>query len=260
MSDYGICNISIAPVRMEPSDKAELGTQLLFGDAFTILKKSQDEHWLYIQIAYDNYLGWIDYKQYKSISKDFFDLVGNTDFPLSKELIGLVKGEKTFFPILYGTSLPFYKNGTIILENEVFKLEGAVLYPKKSNDFKFLEKIASFYLHSPYMWGGKSHFGIDCSGFVQQVYKFAGHKLPRDAYQQAQIGKSIQFKDVQPGDLAYFVNEQGKVMHVGIILEKGRIIHASGKVRIDMLDEKGIFNAEMQDYSHKLHSIKRLFA
>jgi gamma-D-glutamyl-L-lysine dipeptidyl-peptidase len=260
MSDHGICNLSIVPVRKEPSDKAELGTQLLFGDAFTILKKSQDEKWIYIQIAYDNYLGWIDHKQFKSISKDYFDLVKGSDFPMSKELIGLVKGEKSFFPVLYGTPLPFYKNGTIVLENEVFKFEGQVHEVKEKNDFKFLEKTASFFLHSPYLWGGKSHFGIDCSGFIQQVFKFSGHKLPRDAYQQAETGTIVEFLELKPGDLAFFTDETGRVMHTGLMLEKNRIIHASGKVRIDILDNKGIFNSEKGIYTHKLSSIKRHFS
>jgi hypothetical protein len=257
---YGICNLSVVPVRMEPSDKAELGTQLLFGDAFTILKRSQDDKWIYIQNAFDNYLGWVDYKQYMSISKDYFELVTTSDLCMCKELIGLIRGEQTFLPVLFGTVLPFYKNGTVILENEVFTFEGQVQDPKKNTNYKVLEKTAYNYLNSPYLWGGKTHFGIDCSGFVQQVFRFSGVQLPRDAYEQAERGRLIAFKDSQPGDLAFFNDDTGRIMHVGIILENKRIIHASGQVRIDTLDEKGVYNADRKVYSHKLFSIKRILA
>jgi len=259
-SIYGICNLSVVPVRTEPSDKGEIGTQLLFGDYFMILKRSQDNKWVYIQNGYDNYLGWIDFKQYKPVSKDYYELVSTADACLCKELIGLIRGEKAFFPILFGTSLPFYKNGTVVLDNEVYTFEGQVHAPKKNSTFKFLEKNAFNYLNAPYLWGGKSHFGIDCSGFVQQVYRFSGYKFPRDAYQQAEVGQSVSMSELKPGDTVFFHNDAGKVVHVGIALENNRIIHASGQVRIDTLDENGIYNADRQVYSHKLHSIKRILA
>lgn len=257
---YGICNLSVIPVRKDPSHKAEIGTQLLFGDSFTILKKSLDGRWLYVENSFDNYMGWIDFKQYKPISRDYFELVTSTEIPLCKELIALLQGENTFIPILFGTPLPFYKNGIIVLENEVYKFEGHIHQPDNESDFKFLEKIAFNYLHSPYLWGGKCHFGIDCSGFVQQVYRFSGIKLPRDAYQQAECGQQVHFQELKAGDLAFFQEEPGKVTHVGIILENHRIIHASGEVRIDALDEKGIFNAARKVYTHHWHSIKRVLA
>jgi gamma-D-glutamyl-L-lysine dipeptidyl-peptidase len=259
-STYGICNLSVVPVRVEPSDKAEIGTQLLFGDAFSVLKYSRDEKWVYIQIAYDNYMGWIDFKQYKSVPKEYYELINSTEFPLCNQLIGLVQGEKKFFPILMGTSLPFFKNGTIVLDNEIYQFEGEIYYPKKNNDYKFLENIAHNFLNAPYLWGGKNHFGIDCSGFVQQVFRFAGYKLPRDAYQQAECGINVRFSDIKAGDLAFFSNSEGRVVHVGIILKNFNIIHASGQVRVDIFDPKGIFNGDRQIYSHKLASIKRILA
>jgi hypothetical protein len=260
MDSYGICNLSVIPLRKEPSDKAEIGSQLLFGDAFTILKYSQDERWLYIKNAYDSYLGWIDYKQYREISQDFFELLNSFEAPLCGELIGLLHGETAVFPILLGTSLPFFKDDTVILENEVFKFKGMVHYPRKNNDFAALKMTSLYYLNTPYLWGGKCHFGIDCSGFMQQVFRFAGIKLPRDAYQQAEKGESVSFVQLKPGDLAFFNDDAGRVMHVGLILENNKIIHASGKVRIDTLEENGIYNAEKGEFSHKLHSIKRVLA
>jgi gamma-D-glutamyl-L-lysine dipeptidyl-peptidase len=255
---YGICDLSIVPVRLEPSDKSELGTQLLFGDVFQVESISEDKKWMKIIIASDNYAGWIDVKQYKPVSKEYFDLIITYDSPLCKDLIGLLQGENKFFPILKGSVLPFYKNGHITLDNEVYKFQGEIIYPKRNNDVKFLELTARNYLGAPYLWGGKVNFGIDCSGFVQQTFRFCGFRLPRDAYQQAECGIKVNFSEIKAGDLAFFSNDAGKIYHVGIIMSSGQIIHASGEVRMDNLDNKGIFHSEKKVYTHKLAFVKRL--
>jgi len=254
---YGICHLSVVPIRMEPSDRAEIGSQLLFGEIFTATKKTEDSKWTYIETKFDEYMGWIDTKQFKEVSKEFFDTCANTPSPMSKGLVGLIKGEKRFFPIMMGSTLPLLKNNIVRLDNEYFEYEGEFIYPQKSNA-NFIEQTAKFYLHSPYLWGGKSHFGIDCSGFVQQVYKLAGYELPRDSFMQAEVGQHIEFEDVQAGDLAYFHNVNGRIIHVGIILPGNQIIHASGEVRIDLLDENGIFNVDRKIYTHKLSVIRRI--
>ena len=118
---------------------------------------------------------------------------------------------------------------------------------------------AFLYLNAPYLWGGKSPFGIDCSGFTQMVYKLCGYKLLRDAYQQSNQGDALSFiEESEPGDLAFFDNEEGKIIHVGIIMENNYIIHASGKVRIDRLDHLGIYNAEQNKHTHRLRVIKKI--
>ncbi|HAV55466.1 MAG TPA: hydrolase Nlp/P60, partial [Aequorivita sp.] len=120
-------------------------------------------------------------------------------------------------------------------------------------------ETALLYLNSPYLWGGKTPFGIDCSGFTQMVYKLNGYKLLRDASQQATQGEALSFiEESEPGDLAFFDNEEGKITHVGIIMKENYIIHAHGKVRIDRLDHSGIFNYEMRGHTHKLRVIKRI--
>jgi cell wall-associated NlpC family hydrolase len=111
------------------------------------------------------------------------------------------------------------------------------------------------------LWGGRSIFGIDCSGFVQIVYRVNGINLPRDAYQQAEVGELVDIENAKTNDLAYFANDAGKIIHVGIVIRNRnsiKIIHASGKVRIDILNKKGIYNEETKTYSHQLHSIKRI--
>jgi cell wall-associated NlpC family hydrolase len=122
-----------------------------------------------------------------------------------------------------------------------------------------LLNIAEPYLNTAYLWGGKSIFGIDCSGFVQQVYKMLGIVLPRDAYQQATVGESVGFlEEVQLGDLAYFDNAERRITHVGIMLNSHQIIHASGKVRIDNIDNMGIVNSDTELRTHQLRMIKRI--
>jgi len=256
--EFGICHLSVIPVRTEPSDKAEIGTQLLFGDAFAISKTSPDKKWVYIKNGFDDYHGWIDSKQFKKISRDYYELVNSYESPLCKDLVGLLQSEGRFFPVLMGSTLPFYKNGIVNLEDETYTFQGEILFPKITKDPRHIEMIARYYLSAPYLWGGKGHFGIDCSGLVQQVFKISGYSLPRDAYQQAECGTSVSFDELQPADLAFFQNDAGKVTHVGIVLTNGQIIHASGEVRIDNLDMKGIFNPNRNIYTHKLHSIKRI--
>ena len=122
-----------------------------------------------------------------------------------------------------------------------------------------MEETAQFYLNAPYLWGGRTFFGIDCSGFSQLVYKHLGVKIKRDAAQQAEEGRVVDFlQEAVPGDLAFFDNEHGKVTHVGIILDDLDIIHASGRVKVDRIDEQGIFCLDSQKYTHKLRIIRRI--
>ncbi|MFN6945312.1 MAG: NlpC/P60 family protein, partial [Cytophagaceae bacterium] len=218
-SVYGICHLSIVPVRTLPSDDAEISTQLLFGDSFFILDVSENKKWIRIRVAFDGYEGWIDRKQYKSISDKFYELLNSVQWPVCKDLVGLLHGTNRVTPVIYGCSLPFFNKGVISIESEAFRFQGDVFYPVKNADFSFLKNIACFYLSAPYLWGGKTHFGIDCSGFVQQVFKICGIKLPRDAYQQAESGIGVSLSSHKPGDVAFFTNENGEVSHVGIILE-----------------------------------------
>jgi hypothetical protein len=254
---FGICHLSVVPVRTEPSDKAEIGTQLLFGDAFIILKFSEDNKWVHIAIEFDSYQGWIDSKQYKSVSKTYFEEYTGTNHSFSKELLSYISSDKRSIPVLHGSVIPFISNGVVDLEGSM-QFKGELIAPFKTNDFKAIEKSARFYLGAPYLWGGKCHFGIDCSGFVQQVYKMNGIKLPRDAWQQGECGSLTDFADSLPGDLVFFNNPQGRIVHVGILMEQGKIIHASGEVRIDNIDPTGIFNEARNLYTHKFHSVKRL--
>ena len=253
---YGICNLSIVPLRAEPKDKSEMISQVLFGEYFEIIEK--DKNWSKIKLAFDNCEGFIDNKQFKEIGYSEFQKLNESKEVYSGEVIDFISNAtKEFFTIPLGANLPDYNQQKFILDNENYQFEGSILnetLPKK----EILQK-AYVYLNTPYLWGGKTPFGIDCSGFTQMVYKLCGYKLLRNANEQATQGEVLSFiEESEPGDLAFFDNEEGEIIHVGIILNNYNIIHAHGKVRIDTLDHSGIFNADLQKHTHKLRVIKKI--
>ena len=246
---YGICNLSLIPVRFEPDDKSELTTQILYGEHFKVLEKRKK--WSKIRIAFDHYEGWIDNKQYLEISEaDYKDLEHSKPI-YSSDLVEFVEDfDNKLHPILLGSCL----NALKLLQHEHDGNSIEQIMPKS----KLLE-TAFLYLKAPYLWGGKSPFGIDCSGFTQMVYKINGYALPRDAHQQAAEGEVLSFiEESEPGDLAFFDNAEGQIIHVGIIMGNNYIIHAHGEVRIDLLDQSGIFNKQLNKHTHKLRVIKKI--
>ncbi|HEX9979203.1 MAG TPA: C40 family peptidase [Flavobacterium sp.] len=250
---FGICNLAIVPLRAEPNDRSEIVSQMLFGEHFEILE--QNRQWSKLRLAYDGYEGWADTKQYRMISKVAFDGLSEVSPTLNADLIEYVTGnENLLMPIPLGASLGFLDLQDVNVEKFVFEgLSTSGLKPKQQ-----LIQTAFLYLNAPYLWGGKTPFGIDCSGFTQMVYKLNGYKLLRDASQQAAQGEALSFiEESEAGDLAFFDNDEGKIIHVGIIMENNYIIHASGKVRVDRLDHLGIYNAEVNRHTHKLRVIKK---
>lgn len=247
---YGLCNLSIVPVRAEASDGSEMVTQLLYGDCFEVLDSK--ENWLHICIAFDQYVGWIDAKQAYPIQHEDFTKLSKQTFFCTNDLIEFVSTKSNqLIPISIGSCL----GASELLQHQ---FEGNFSHPSHFQK-KEISKIALLYLNAPYLWGGKTPFGIDCSGFTQMVYKICGFALQRDAFQQAKQGISLSFvEECEEGDLAFFDNEEGKIIHVGIVLKDNYIIHAHGKVRIDRIDHAGIFNVDTNTYSHNLRVIKSM--
>jgi hypothetical protein len=251
---FGICNLANIPLRIEPSDRSELVSQVLFGEHFTVLEKNQK--WAKIRLFFDDYEGWIDNKQFAPITEEQFEQLSKDSIVLNSDLIEYITSPKNLLiPIPLGASLSFLNYEAINTED--FSFEGLKIsgVKPKSN----LINTAFMYMNAPYLWGGKTPFGIDCSGFTQMVYKLNGYKLFRDASQQAGQGEALSFiEESEPGDLAFFDNDEGNIIHVGIIMDDNYIIHASGKVRIDRLDHLGIYNAEINKHTHKLRVIKKI--
>jgi hypothetical protein len=246
---YGICNLSIVPLRLEPSDTCELVSQVLYGDYFKVLE--QRKSWSKIRLGFDNYEGWIDNKQYVEITEEQYLIIQNETPILSKDLVEFIEDKDLqLYAIPLGSSL----NGLSILKHTH---DGQVIKEQKPKSD--IIETAFMYLNSPYLWGGKTPFGIDCSGFTQMVYKLNGYKLLRDASQQATQGEALSFiEESEPGDLAFFDNNEGQIVHVGIIMKDNYIIHAHGKVRIDRLDHSGIYNHDKRMHTHKLRVIKKI--
>ena len=251
---YGISKLSIVPMRSQSSDKEEMTNQILFGEHFKVLE--MQKKWSRIRLSHDSYEGWICNKQWMEISEDDYKELDKEVSTMTTDILDIIKKEENQ-PIVIGSILPFYKSGHTRINNELYKFDGLITqgFVKKE---KLIEN-AFIYLNSPYLWGGRTPFGIDCSGFTQMVYRLQGIDLPRDSYQQAKVGNTLSFiEECEAGDLAFFDNEEGKIIHVGIILENNHIIHASGKVRIDRIDQKGIFNQEIGKHTHKLRLIKSI--
>jgi gamma-D-glutamyl-L-lysine dipeptidyl-peptidase len=251
---FGLCILANIPLRLEPSDRSELVSQVLFGEHFIVLE--QNLKWSKIKLHFDDYEGWIDNKQYKKITEDQYNQLSNESIILNADLIEYITSPSNLLmPIPLGASVSFLNFEAINSDN--FQFEGLKSSGEKPKSE--IIKTAFMYLHTPYLWGGKTPFGIDCSGFTQMVYKLNGHKLLRDASQQANQGDALSFiEESEPGDLAFFDNEEGNIIHVGIIMEDNFIIHASGEVRIDRLDHLGIYNAQLNKHTHKLRVIKKV--
>ncbi len=254
--DYGICNLSIVPLRDEPSNKLELVSQVLFGEHFKVLEIRKE--WSKIRLSFDKYEGWIDNKQYELINKETYNLLDASPLNLVGNIVDFISDQNQMLStVTIGASLPFISNNQFSIGTNKYSYEGAVINSSKQKTN--LINTAFLFLNTPYLWGGKTPFGIDCSGFSQMVYKLNGYKLLRDASQQATQGEVLSFiEESEPGDLAFFDNEEGHITHVGIIMKDNYIIHAHGKVRIDRLDHSGIYNVDTRRHTHKLRVIKKI--
>lgn len=251
-----ICTYSFIPVRKTADERSELTTQILFGETYTILKK--EKKWAYIKVDFDNYEGWIDAKLIEPISENEYKswkngeaiIVANARTPIIKD------GAITPTFISMGSKIVITENSnTFFIGKHEFFIPGNKPFHKTEG---FRESAINL-VNTTYLWGGVTCFGIDCSGLSQTVFKVNGIKLPRDASEQIKLGEEVQFvEEAKSGDLAFFEDEEGKICHVGVCIGRGEIIHASGEVRIDQLDHKGIFVRKENRYSHKLSIIKRM--
>jgi len=254
----GICILPMVPVREKPTDKSQMINQLLFGDV--VLIKDQFKSWLFVTTSHDGYAGWIDEKQISTFDDAFFEQMEKEDPVFLTEKYVEARGENgNKLPLTLGSRLPGFDNNTFRMGKFTFKLPEMASLIKGRQTPEVVIRTARYYLGSPYLWGGRSYFGNDCSGFTQIVFRLCGYNLHRDASQQAEQGKLVSFvEEAKAADLAFFENEEGSIVHTGILLNNHEIIHSSGQVRIDTIDHEGIFNETTKKYSHKLRFIKRM--
>jgi len=232
-------------------------SQILFGESLTVVSKSGN--WAKVRLHHDDYEGWVDGKQFIKTTEDFLKKSDGTE-AVSLEIVQSAVSAQHHLPILLGSSLPHFDGMNFRINKEKFVFNGQAVMPGQNGKAIVLEKVINKLLNAPYLWGGRSPFGLDCSGFTQIVFKTLGIKLPRDSHQQSERGQALTFiTEARAGDIAFFENKQGAIAHTGVILNDSTIAHAYGQVRIDKIDHYGIYNNERKEYTHKLRMIKRLF-
>lgn len=247
---YGICTLSIVPVRIQPEDASEMITQLLYGEYFKILEVRGK--WCRINIAFDSCEGWVSNNQVQKIDEELYDKHFNDTRIYSADLVEFISSDVgNLIHIPMGSILNFAYSQNLTFEGHTVS---------GMKDKSQIVGTAALYLNTPSLWGGKTPFGIDSSGFTQMVYMLNGHSLKRNAAQQAQQGEVLSFiEESEPGDLAFFDDKEGNIIHVGIMMQDHYIIHVDGKVRIDRIDHSGIYNVDLKKHTHQLRVIKKIF-
>ncbi len=251
--DKFICENIFVPLRSAPSHKSEMLSQVLFGEKYVI--EDTIGHWIKIKTLFDDYSGWIDLNHLQQTE----DTETQKSRVISRSLL-CFKPDKTKLVLEAGCEVydPDFNNRTFKISQKIYTVGNDF----NENSFKTETSIADTamrFINSPYIWGGRVPSGIDCSGFTQLVYKLHDTMIPRDSWKQAEVGENVNFlEESVPGDLVFFDNERGKISHVGMIIARGLVIHSSGRVRIDIIDQQGIFRQDTGKYSHHLRLIRRI--
>ena len=257
--EKGIVLQGYAAMHKDPADTSEMVSQVLFGEQFEILDTIGE--WQLISLDFDGYQGWIAKRVIIPVHADRVTKKSAVKGYRVVSRLFIPVQDKQFNQQLYlpaGSILPGTSGKVFQLCNREFELasEDGFVSPGPGVD---PEAVGTDLLSIPYLWGGRSGFGFDCSGLTQMLCRIMGRDIPRDCSRQAELGSTVHFKqEIRKGDLAFFYNLENVISHAGMVLEHGRILHASGNVRIDNLDQLGIFNTESGSYTHKLRVIKRM--
>lgn len=257
-TDYGVCRLSLVPVRAEPGHVTALCGQLLFGEHYEVLEISADNKWLRIRNYFDRFEGWLDARQHHAISREHFDYINGANFKITTDITSSILYNKSPLQILLGSIIPI--SGTELFKmEEQFAFNGDSKNLGQKRDVEFLKTVALKYLNAPFMPGGRSPFGIEPAAFTQMVFKITGYFLDHSLKQQQESGRPVAGdEDLAAGDLAFFTNLKDKSQHAGILLAGEKVIHVAEKVRIDHFDEEGILNPDTRVYTHSFTHARRI--
>jgi hypothetical protein len=257
-TNYGVCRLSLVPVRAEPGHAAEQVNQLLFGEHYEVLERNNDSRWIRVRNHFDGFEGWLDARQHHPISAEHFEYINSANFKITTDITASILHNKNPLQVLMGSIIPI--SGTELFKmEEQFAFNGDAKNLGQKRDVDFLKAMALKYLNAPFMPGGRSPFGIYPAAFTQMAYKLSGYALGYAISQQQKEGKPVnEDDDVAPGDLVFFKNIKDGSSHVGILLAEDRVIHVAEKVRIDHFDEEGILAQESRIYTHTFLYARRV--
>jgi cell wall-associated NlpC family hydrolase len=255
---HGVCRLSMVPVRIEPGHTAEQLTQLLFGDHYEVLGLSPDKLWAQIRIYADQAEGWIDLRQHHAISSEYFQQINKTEYKITTDIATGVLYKKAPLTIVMGSIVPVSSSELFKIE-EQFAFNGEAKSLGQRRDTEFILQTAKKYVGAPFLWGGKSPFGIDAPALIQMIFRISGYSVPRTVKSQAMHGKKLDsLAEARPGDIAFFTTKGSTPSHAGLVMAEDRVLHAYGQVRMDNLTEEGIVVPETKIYTHFLHSVRRV--
>lgn len=256
---YASCSVSVAPLRRDPSHRAEQTSQILFGERVEVLEHNPETDWSFVKMQWDGYEGWCKAGQLMAIG---FKAFKKETTILNLTNSGALVMDHGLLHLPAGSELAIQK-GVVPVGIGTGKFKGKKRRIEKTEPSgEAVLSIATAFLHAPYQWGGRTFAGIDCSALVQIAFKLCGTRACRDAVQQVTLGEEVHFlAELRAGDLAFFDNAEGRIVHVGILIAPDEIIHATdtaGRVVVDRIDSAGIISRTMKRRTHQLRMIRRL--